>query len=114
MKWWMMVVLVLGMGAWCAAAETHREAASVEHAQESQISYPHPTLSEPYLRWPGCVLIGIATMFLAAMVIGPVVRAEVPEEVPPAHSHDEPPGTSGHHGRSGTVQPGPEHDQGHH
>jgi hypothetical protein len=62
------------------------------------------------LRWTGVVLIAIALMFLAAAIIGPVVRSEQPEEIPPAHSHDEPPGTSGHHGPGGTVQPGPEHD----
>ena len=28
---------------------------------------------------------------------------ESPEEVPPAQSHDEPPGSSGHHGASGTL-----------
>jgi len=113
MKWWMVMVVVLGVGAWCAGAETHGEATAAEHGEAAQISYPHPTLPEPQLRWPGVMLIAVALMFVAAMVIGPVVRAEAPQEVPPAHSHDEPPGTSGHHGPGGTVQPGPEHDLGH-
>ena len=56
------------------------------------------------------MMIIVAGMFIAAMVIGPYVRSELPEEVPVAHSHDEPPGASHHHGPGGTVQPGPEHE----
>jgi hypothetical protein len=33
--------------------------------------------------------------------------------LPPADSHDEPPGSSHHHGKSGTVNPAPE-DEAHH
>jgi len=54
--------------------------------------------------WAGAAVIGIAGLFVAAMVIGPAVRIHAP----PTHAHDEPPGTSGHHGRVGTVQPEPE------
>ena len=72
----------------------------------------HPTLSTNGT-WVPILLIIIGGMFLAAAVIGPIVRANSPEEVPPAHSHDEPPGTSHHHGASGTVNPAPE-DQAHH
>jgi hypothetical protein len=50
--------------------------------------------------WAGAVVIGIAGFFLAALVIGPAVRIHAP----PTHAHDEPPGTSGHHGRTGTVE----------
>ncbi|HEX4124803.1 MAG TPA: hypothetical protein VHY37_08770 [Tepidisphaeraceae bacterium] len=48
--------------------------------------------------WAGAVVIGIAGFFLAGLVIGPAVRIHAP----PTHAHDEPPGTSGHHGRTGT------------
>ena len=47
--------------------------------------------------WAGAVVIGIAGFFLAGLVIGPAVRIHAP----PTHAHDEPPGTSGHHGRMG-------------
>jgi hypothetical protein len=50
--------------------------------------------------WAGALVIGIAGFFLAALVIGPAVRIHAP----PTHAHDEPPGTSGHHGRTGTVE----------
>jgi hypothetical protein len=72
----------------------------------------HPILSSNG-SWVPVMLIIIGFMFVAAAVIGPIVRANVPEEVPPAHSHDEPPGTSHHHGKSGTVNPAPE-DEVHH
>jgi len=68
----------------------------------------HPVLSNNGT-WVPIMLFIIGGMFLAAAVIGPIVRANMPEEVPPpAHSHDEPPGTSHHHGASGTVNPAPE------
>jgi hypothetical protein len=70
---------------------------------------PHPALADGSDRWPGAVVIVILSMFLAAAVVGPIVRANMPEEVPPAHSHDEPPGASHHHGKSGTLNPEPYH-----
>ena len=69
----------------------------------------HPVLSTNG-SWVPIMLIVVGGLFLAAAVIGPIVRANAPEEVPPAHSHDEPPGTSHHHGASGTVNPAPEDD----
>ena len=56
----------------------------------------------------------IIAMFVAAMVVGPISRANMEEELPPTHSHDEPPGTSGHHGASGTVDHTEDHDHGAH
>jgi hypothetical protein len=47
------------------------------------------------------VLIVILGMFAAAAIVGPVVRLNMPEELPITHAHDEPPGTSHHHGASG-------------
>jgi hypothetical protein len=60
-----------------------------------------PILPEP-VRWPVVLLIIITVMFVAAAVIGPIVRANMPEEAPSTHSHDEPPGASHHHGPGGT------------
>jgi hypothetical protein len=98
-----------------AAGETHGSAhAGGAHADDPA---PHPALPDPSERWPGTVVIVILSMFLAAAVVGPIVRANMPEEVPPAHSHDEPPGTSHHHGKSGTLNPEPDYghaDHGHH
>jgi hypothetical protein len=64
----------------------------------------------------------ILLMFFMAAVIGPIVRAQAPPEMPATHSHDEPPGASHHHGHGGTINPVPEdvakleqgHGHGHH
>jgi hypothetical protein len=111
--------LVLGIGSMCWAADAHAAPAHSDtahkidpHAAPAHLPFPHPTLPAPSTLWPAPVLIVIAAMFLSAAVIGPIVRSEIPEEVALPHSHDEPPGASGHHGHSGMVQPAPEH--GHH
>src|ERR1700744_1466859 len=85
-------------------------------AQENTAAGSHPVLSADST-WAGIMLILIlGAFFLPAAVIGPIVRALTPQEVPPAWSHDEPPGTSHHHGKSGTVDHNaPEQDHhGHH
>jgi hypothetical protein len=85
------------------------------HAAPAHLTYAHPTVPRAHSLWPGTMLIWVGLMFVCAMIIGPIVRSEIPpEQAPHTHSHDEPPGASGHHGHSGTVQPGPEHDHRHH
>jgi hypothetical protein len=64
---------------------------------------PHPTLSHNGT-WVGILLIVIIGLFVMAAVIGPIVQANLSEEIPPTHSYDEPPGASGHHGASGTIR----------
>ena len=113
-----MTLVVLGLSS-ASLAEEHAGPAreSAAGAEAEHINYAHPTPPEPGILWPGSMMVAVVAMFLMAAFIGPVVRAEMPEEVPPAHSHDEPPGASGHHGAGGTVQPGPEHEEhghGHH
>ena len=71
--------------------------------------YDHPMLP-PEAAWHGVTVVLILGSFALAAGVGVVVRLFSPEEVPAAHSHDEPPGTSHHHGPGGTVQPGPEHE----
>jgi hypothetical protein len=73
----------------------------------------HPTLSTNG-SWVPVMLIIVAGMFLAAAVIGPIVRANMPEEIPPsAHSHDEPAHPSNQHDTGGSAHPAPEHDSHH-
>jgi hypothetical protein len=78
---------------------------------EPELPYPHPRLSSD-ARWAGVMaFVIVPALFLAAAMIGALVYSEMPEDRPPvAHAHDEPPGTSHHHGPGGTVQPGPEHE----
>ena len=89
-----------------AAHGGHREAQG--HA-EAAGEAPAPVVSEDG-SWAGAMIIIILLgFFVPAAIIGFIVRTEAPEEVPPAHSHDEPPGASHHHGSSGTHTEDP-HD----
>jgi hypothetical protein len=62
--------------------------------------YPGPSAPAPS-RWPAAVVWTSIGLLVVAAIIGPMVRMKMPEELPPMHSHDEPPGASHHHGRSG-------------
>ena len=89
-------------------AATAGEAHGAGHAGGAHDTGPIPP--EPKLLWPGVVLIVIAAMFVLAAVIGPLSRMHAPPaDMPPTHSHDEPPGASHHHGASGTINPEPDH-----
>ena len=85
-------------------------AAGAPVPEDAAPAYAHPTLPERDVAWPAILMMGVIGLFLCAALVGPLYRLEIPDELPPMHSHDEPPGTSHHHGPSGTVQPGPEHD----
>ena len=61
---------------------------------------PHPATSED-ASWVRPLVILIGGLFLIAIPIGIFVRANMPEEIPPSHAHDE------HHGHKD-----PEHDLG--
>jgi hypothetical protein len=68
----------------------------------------HPTLPSN-TNWIPILLLLIGLLgFLAAAVIGPIVRLNMSEELPVTQSHDEPPGSSHHHGRSGVENPAAE------
>src|SRR4051812_43150380 len=105
---WIAACIVLSLTTGIAMAQEHGAAHSAAPgaqlegaAPEGPDNAPHPQLSTDD-SWTGTMVGIIALMFVGAMIVGPIVRASTPEEVPPAHSHDEPPGTSGHHGHSGT------------
>lgn len=55
----------------------------------------HPIYSAD-AQWTGDVIVAIAGLFLAAAVIGPIVRAEAPQAVPVAMSHEEDPAADRH------------------
>jgi hypothetical protein len=117
------LALILSRG--IAAQETHdgaeRRAKPAAHAAPAEsregethdvgpLVPPHDTRHV----WPTLVLMGIGLMFVFAAVIGPITRMHAPPaEMPPTHSHDEPPGASHHHGAGGTLNPEPDHGHGH-
>jgi hypothetical protein len=103
--------LVLGV----VLALEARPAIAQEHPQHAPPAYaavdtaPHPTLSSDS-EWAGIMVIVIVACFGLAAITGASIRALTPEELPPpAHSHDEPPGASGHHGHGGTADTGHHH-----
>ncbi len=79
-----------------AADELAADAAPSAAAADS-----HPILSSNDA-WAGVVIIVVIGAFLAAAVIGPIVRVELPEAVPKAFSHHEDP--SHHSGLEGDDQ----------
>jgi hypothetical protein len=83
-------------------APAHESGAPHAEAAHASDPSPHPTLSHDP-DWAVPVVVVIGAMFAAAWVIGAAARANMEEELPPTHSHDEPPGASGHHGHGGTV-----------
>ena len=113
--------------AWTAAfaADPHAAPAEGETTshQTSHASGHAPTANQAVLppagiRWPAVMMIIVLGMFLAAIVVGPVVRMTLPEEPQVAHGHDAHDDDHGQsHGR-GHVRPrtpldGPGHG-GHH
>jgi hypothetical protein len=74
-------------------------AGAAEISLDSQSGSAHPTLAARST-WPGVVVIVIFGVFAAAMLAGPIIRANAPDDLPSA-AHDEPPGASGHHGSDG-------------
>jgi hypothetical protein len=100
------LLLAIATASYAADEPATRPTATVD-------TFPHPVMPEPS-RWPTYAFRAIGAMFFLAAVVGPIVRKSFPQDLPPAtHSHDEPPGTSGHHGRSGTKDLNPP-DRHHH
>ena len=58
-------------------------------AHDGPAPAPHQSVLPPGgIRWPAVMMIIVLGMFLAAIVVGPVVRMTLPEEEPVAHGHD--------------------------
>ena len=79
------VVLVLMMTSSLARAQETPHAATAPHAAKPA---QRPVLPDPS-PMPGSVIILILGMFLAAAIVGPVVRYHTPEEAPEPSAHDD-------------------------
>jgi hypothetical protein len=55
----------------------------------------HPVYSDD-THWTSELIVAIAGLLLAAAVVGPIVRAESPQAVPSAISHEEDPAADRH------------------
>lgn len=94
----------------CFAAEHGAASAAAEHGGQHAVDpSPHPDVPEHSV-WVRPVVILIVTMFVLAALVGPVIRALMPQEMPPTHAHDE------HHGHKdphGDLGLGGHDDHGH-
>ena len=89
-----------GPSASLVAAATTR---SVVPAPVSPSVAPTAPVFSADARWVPALIIVVLGLLLAGAVIGPIYRMNLPEALPVTHSHDEPPGSSHHHGTSGTM-----------
>ena len=77
-----------------AAAPDQGTTAPAHAAVENQAVLPPSGI-----RWPGVMVMIVLGMFLAAIVIGPIVRANLPEEpAADAHGNDHAHGSGDHGG----------------
>jgi hypothetical protein len=88
------IVLMIAAAADFALAADARPAAAPQPAV--------PVLSAD-TRWVVGLLAGAGAVLAAAALLGPLLRMGMPDEIPQTHSHDEPPGSSHHHGPGGTI-----------
>ena len=102
MKYWTAAILLV-----LASSAFAREALETPVTSGTEMTAQSGPILSHNINWLRPILTTVIIMFILAFVVGPVVRKEVPQELPPAHSHDEPPGASGHHGPGGTI----DHDE---
>jgi hypothetical protein len=89
-----------------AIALTAEAKSTTPPAPQREASPAAPVISGD-AQWTERLLIGVAVLFIAAALIGPLYRLNLPDNILPTHSHDEPPGASHRHGPSGTVDYSP-------
>jgi hypothetical protein len=83
-----LILLVLTGSTTCAVADDTDIAPDTK--TPVAVDETHPVYSTD-ARWTASLLIGIGALFLAAYVVGQVVRAESADVVPVAMSHEEDP-----------------------
>ena len=106
-------LLLLVLASVCPAQERHRPSTRAARAAQraaaataaASVARPGDEAPVPVLPqdagWVRTVLVVLGVIVVAGAVIGPVYRMWAPEEMLPAHAHDEPPGASHRHGPGG-------------
>ncbi|HEX2974152.1 MAG TPA: hypothetical protein VHP11_17595 [Tepidisphaeraceae bacterium] len=103
---WFLTAMMVNLMMVClatAAAESPMATSPADHSAQAPHAdtSPCPKLSED-ATWVRPMIVAIAALFLTAIPVGLVVRANMPQQVPATHAHDEPSastshGTSEHH-----------------
>ncbi|MGH7176783.1 MAG: hypothetical protein ACREJC_05325 [Tepidisphaeraceae bacterium] len=99
----LLLIIVSSIAPRAIAVQAHASGASHTSSTGAVDNEPHPQLPAE-VTWPGSVVIVILGMFLAAMVIGPMVRLMMPPEAPEpvshhdAHRDSHAPESHSHHG----------------
>ena len=88
--WIFLLLVMLSAAAPSAFSDDTDITPATEGRGPAAVDETHPLYSTD-AHWVEDVLIAIGGLFLAAMVVGPIVRAEAPEVVPVAMSHEEDP-----------------------
>ena len=81
----MLIATVLGMQA-LAQAEMVTPGSEIPGREIVKDDHPDLSVDAP---WAGRVVRGILVLFLAAAVVGPLVKSKPPAEPPPAHGQDD-------------------------
>jgi hypothetical protein len=90
----LLMILLMGLTSAARAEEAPLDNPAEPRTQlDSDETHPIYAISSA---WVTSVLIGSAGLFLAAMLIGPIVKAEAPQAVPAAMSHEEDPAVDQH------------------
>src|SRR4051794_41070501 len=99
----LMAVLMLNSGLLAQEHSEHATAPGAAAEKAGELHHdagdpqPHPVISTDS-SWAGPLIIIILGLFLAAAVIGPAVRANMPDEPAADHSHS---AHDAHHGDAG-------------
>jgi hypothetical protein len=95
------LAILAGGSAHAAAPAAKDSGAGI--VEEAADSMTHPQLTTDG-EWAGIMVLAILGLFVCAVGAG-LANLNLQEQEPPMHSHDEPPGASGHHGPGGTLDP---------
>jgi hypothetical protein len=104
MKVGMAMLLVMVANAAFAGEPPRVQSANTQRVTVAPEGVPTAPVLTGDARWVVGLLIVVVAMVVAAGVIGPIYRMSLPDEISVNYSHDEPPGSSHHHGPSGTLE----------
>jgi hypothetical protein len=105
---WFLTAMMVNLVTVClavGAVDHHAATSPAEHAAQATQPDPQPVITHD-ATWVRPMIAAIAALFLAAIPVGLIVRANMPQQIPATHSHDEPPASTEHdaHSSHGTGE----------